>query len=105
MPYKRKHPALVEKKCEKCGVLFWVTSRQLAKKRCGDFKDKTGCSAEIGRLAQRRYRKNHPDRVAPDREAFNKRREIERAQKRLHEYIKRYGKDVIINWINLCQPS
>lgn len=79
--------------------MFWVTSAQLKKKRCGDFKQKTGCSAEIGRLAQCRYRKSHPEITEAETQAFNKRREIERAQARVATYTKRYGKDVLLKWI------
>jgi hypothetical protein len=100
MPYKRKHPALLTKHCEKCGVEFWVTSAQLSKKRCGSFREKTGCSAEIGRLAQARYRKAHPDVKEAQSQAFNKSREIERAQTRILKYIERYGKEVVVNWVN-----
>lgn len=101
MPYKRKHPALVEKKCEKCGVMFWVTSAQLKKRRCGDYKTQQGCSAEIGRLAQARYRARHPGIDIPNHLSGNYQREINRAQERIKYYVKLYGKEVVFKWVDL----
>jgi hypothetical protein len=99
MPYKRKHPALVWKRCEKCGVEFVVTSAQLRKIRCGDFKKKTGCIAETGKLAQRKYRKNHPEIAKIDNTVWNYTRQLERAQAKIRLYKKRYGAEVLLSWL------
>lgn len=105
MPYKRKHPALVERYCARCGVKMVLASSQLAKTLCGDFKRKTGCIASTHREAQFRYRRKHPDVTKAQSLVWNHSRQIERAQRKIDLYVSRYGKETIIKWISPPQDK